>query len=157
MKKKQRDFSMLYGTLAGLLLIGFPLCIAVFGIWSMNSPPSLGAYFPEGTQIIKQMDTHQVFFRKKGVAVSVVQIPLESRQEFKHLLLEKDFWDGAIGYDAELALQNIEEAAALLDAENVLWTYQDEAVAFLEEPFSDYFAAAYDVETGLCCWIEYDS
>ena len=53
-------------------------------------------------------------------------------------------------------LENIEAAADALDSANTLYTYQDEAIAFVEEPFSDWFAAIFDLETGLFCYIEYD-
>ena len=36
-------------------------------------------------------------------------------------------------------------------------TYQDEAVAFIEEAYSDWFTAIYDLDTGLFCYIECDT
>ena len=157
MKKKQRDFSMLYGTLAGVLLFGFPFFIALFGIWSMNSPSDLGVYFPEGTQVIEQTDTHQGLFRKEGVAVVVAQVPTEKIQPFGQQLLEEGFIEFPPLHHVREVMETVEAAAPILEAERVLWTYRDEAIAFIEEPFSDYFAAIYDLESGICCCIEYDS
>lgn len=157
MKKKQKDFSMRYGALAGLLLIGFPFFIAIFGIWSMNSPSNLGVYFPEGTQLIEQTDTHQGLFRKEGIAIVVAQIPDEKMQSFGQQLQDEGFIEFLPLDHVQEVIKNVEAAAPILEAEHVLWTYRDEAVAFVEEPFSDYFAAAYDLETGICCCVEYDS
>ena len=53
-------------------------------------------------------------------------------------------------------LENIDAAADILEAENALYAYEDGAIAFVEEPFSDWFAAIYDLDTGLLCYIEYD-
>lgn len=156
--KRVKDYSMFYAVLAGFLMFILPICLLEgFIVWSNNTPSTLGVSLPEGTKIIEQTDTHKGLFRKKGVAVSVVQIPLESRYEFEQLLVEANFWDGPIGYDVSVEMEGMEEIATLLKAENILWTYRDEAIAFAEEPFSDYFIAVYDVETGICGCVEYDS
>ncbi len=50
----------------------------------------------------------------------------------------------------------IPEAKTALESDNILWTYQDEAFALIEESYSDYFVAVYDLESGLLCCVEYD-
>ena len=70
--------------------------------------------------------------------------------------MEEDFWDGSPYDEPHKKLEIIPEAKLALASENILWTYRDEAVAFVEEPYSDCFAAIYDLETGLLCCIEYD-
>jgi len=144
--KQKKDYSMLYAAIAGFLIFVLPPCLlAGFVVWSNNAPSTLGVPFPEGTEIIEQFDTHQGLFRKKGVAVSIVQIPQEAQPAFEESLLAENFWDGPIGYDVSKGLESVENSAAILKAENILWTYRDEAIALAEKPFSDYFAAIYDL------------
>ena len=151
--EKKKGISILAVILAGFLLLGFS-----FGeIWSMNSPSNLGVSFPEGTQITEEIDTHQGIFRKEGVAVVVAQVPPEKIQSFGQQLRDEGFIELPPLDHVRNLLKTVEATAPVLDAERILWTYRDEAIAFVEEPFSDYFAAVYDLETGICCYIEYDS
>jgi hypothetical protein len=67
-----------------------------------------------------------------------------------------DFASGRpFGMAPEL-LSDIEAARGILASENTLYTYQDEAHAFVEEPFSDWLAVIFDLDTGLLCCLEYD-
>ena len=157
MKKKRRGFSASCRVLVMGLLVAIPVFIIFFSICSMNSPSHLGVYFPEGTQIIEQTDTHRGLFRKKGTAIVVAKIPQEYIQSFDQQLQEEGFIEFPPLDHVQELLASVEAAAPILEAEHVLWTYRDESVAFVEEPFSDYFAAIYDRDTGGCCWVEYDS
>ena len=155
MRKKQRNFSVSYRALAGGLLFAVPGFLVLFSIWSMNSPSHLGVSFPEGTQIIEQTDTHQGLFRREGIAIVVAQIPHEQIQSFGQQLRNEGFIEFPPLDHVQELLKSVE--AAPVWEEHVLWDYRDEALAFIEEPFSDYFAAIYDEDTGVCCWVEYDS
>lgn len=157
MRKRQHTFFVPHRILAGFLLLGFPFFVAVFGIWSTNSPSNLGIYFPEGTQIIEQTDTHKGLFRKEGVAIVVAQLPQGKIQTFGQQLQDEGFVKFPPLDHVREVLERVEAAAPILQTDRALWTCRDEALAFVEEPFSDYFAAAYDLETGLCCCVEYDS
>ncbi len=112
--------------------------------------------FPEGTQIIQQTDTHQGLFRRKGITVVVVQIPEPYIQAFGDKLRNKEFISGHLVGEALELLCTVEMARDILDSENTLYTFDDGAIAFVEEPFSEWEAAVYDLETGLFCCIEYD-
>lgn len=65
---KKCIFSVLL-IMAAVFLVVVPFgTFLVYGIWSTNQPPDWGKPFPEGTQIIRQTDTHQVFFAGKEFA-----------------------------------------------------------------------------------------
>ena len=130
--------------------------ILVYGIWCTNAPAHVNILFPEGTQFLQETDTHQGLFRQKGKTIIVAQIPADSVQIFGAYLAQEGFWDPSPYDEAKRKLELIPEADMALKSDNILWTYQDEALAFIEKPFSDFFAAIYDLETGLFCFIEYD-
>lgn len=136
------------------VLLFFVVCVYV--VWNANSPAHVNVPFPEGTQIIRKTDTHQGFFRRQGTAITVVQIPAESAQAFGNRLIGAGFWDGYPYDEPYQRLELIPEAKAALKSDHILWTYEDDAFALIEESYSDYFAAVYDLETGLLCCIEYD-
>lgn len=128
----------------------------VYAFWTASAPSHVNVPFPDGTQILQETDTHQGFFRRRGAAITVVQIPTDSVQAFGKCLIAEGFWEG-YPYDEPLQrLKVIAEAKIALESDNVLWTYQDEAIALIEEPYSDYFVAIFDLETGIFCYIEYD-
>ncbi len=136
-----------------LLFCGF----GVYGIWTTNLPPDWGNPFPEGTQIIQQTDTHQGVFRRKGIRVVAAQVPETCIQQFGNRLRDEGFISGRpLGLTCE-QLDTIEAARDILDAPNTLYNFDDGAIAFIEEPCSDWAVAVYDLDTGLFCYIEYDS
>lgn len=153
---KKHMFSFVLIILVGLspmLLLG---AFLTYGIWSTNLPPNWGKPFPEGTQIIQQTDTHHGIFRRKGVTIVVVQIPEPYIQAFGDKLRNEEFRSGhLVGASLEL-LCTVEIARDILDSENTLYNFDDGAIAFIEEPFSEWEAAVYDLETGLYCCLEYD-
>ena len=144
-----------------VLLVCFLYMILILGscvyvAWNANAPTHINVLFPEDTQIIRKTDTHKGFFRSRGTAVTVVQIPQEFIQAFGNHLVEVGFWDGHPYDEPRQRLETIPEAKPALESNNILWTYEDEAFALIEEPYSDYFAAIYDLESGLLCYVEYD-
>lgn len=145
-----------------VVLILDVLCVLLFfaflmyAFWSMNAPSHVNVPFPNGTQILQKTDTHQGFFRGQGTAITVAQIPTEFVQRFGNRLIEEGFWEGYPYDEPRQRLETIAEAKVALGSDNILWTYRDEAIALIEEPYSDYFAVVYDLKTGILCCIEYD-
>ena len=137
-----------------LLLIGG---FGIFLFWTSTAPSHVNVVFPSGTQVIEQTDTHRGFFRTEGTAIMVAQIPETHIQMFAHELRDEDFSSGPLSSVACELLSSIEGIDDTLASENILWTYRDEATAFIDEPFSDCFAAIFDLDSGLLCWVEYDS
>ena len=133
-----------------------PCAFLVYGIWSTSVHPNSIVPFPKGTQILRETDTHQGFFRSKGIAVVVAQIPENNIVAFADRLRAEDFSFGPPAGPAYELLATIEEAKYILDSPNTLFHYEDEALAFVEEPFSDCSTAIFDLETGLFCFLEYD-
>ena len=148
--KKIRISPFILAILVFLLLF---FAFLVYGVWAMNMPFDWKVPFPEGTQIIQQTDTHQGLFRREGVAVMVAKIPEQHIQSYGDRLRK---WDFSLGCPFPDLFSGIEAAKDILDAPNTLCTYQDGAVALIEEPFSDWFAAIYDLDTGLFVCMEYD-
>jgi len=129
----------------------------IYGVWSTNQPPDWGKPFPEGTQIIHQTDTHQGFFRRKGVAVRVVQVPEDCIRAFGNRLRAEGFTSGHYSVDWALEeLETIDLAKDILESKYTIHNFDDGAIAFIEEPCSDWEVAVYDLVTGLYCCIEYD-
>lgn len=149
------------GVLLVVLLLTFfvalpPCAFLVYGIWSTSVYPNSIVPFPEGTQILREEDTHEGFFRSKGITVIVAQIPEDYIFAFANRLRAEDFSFGPPAGPAYELLATIEGTKNILDSSNTLFNYEDEALAFVEEPFSDCSAAVYDLESGLFCFIEYD-
>ena len=159
--KQKKDFSMLYAVLAGFVLFCFPIFLYLIGlllsVWSSRIPSDIGTPFPEGTQIVEQIDTHQGFFRQTGVSIVVAQIPAEHALSFGEQLRAEEFIVFTPLDHVQEVLKTADAAAPFLEGKYILWTYRDEALALVEEAYSDYFAAMYDEETGLYCGVEYDS
>lgn len=144
-----------------VLLVCFLYMILIVGScvyveWNANAPKHVNVLFPEGTQIIRKTDSHKGFFRREGVAVLVAQIPEESIWEFGARLRNEGFIAlPPVGRARDL-LCTVEEVRHILDSPTAISYYEDDAVAFIEEAFSDCFAVIYDLETGLYCHVEYD-
>ncbi len=156
MKKTRISLSVFVGLLLAFLNLLLFCAFLVYGVWSTNQPPNWGEPFPEGTQIIHQIDTHQGIFRREGVAVLVAQIPERYVQTFGNRLRNEGFHSGNLMGESWELLCAIEAAREILDSENTLCNFDDGAIAFVEEPFSEWEAAIYDLETGLFCFVEYD-
>ncbi len=157
--RKTRIFLYAYAIIAlcVTLVCAFLVCaFLVYGIWYTNAPARVKILFPEETQFLRETDTHQGFFRRRGIAMTVAQIPTEQRYAFEAYLAGEGFWNSYPYDEARQKLELIPEAESALKEECVLWTYQDEALALIEEAFSDFFAAVYDLETGIFYCVEYD-
>lgn len=152
MKKKCISAPALVTLAVGFLFFG----VLMYGIWTTKWPPSWGKPFPEGTQIIQQTDTHQGFFRWKGLRVEVVRIPEQHIQEFGDRLRREGFIPARPGEQFEEFLNTVETAEGNFDSWDVLSNFSDGSIAFIEEPCSDWERAAYDLKTGIFCIIEYD-
>lgn len=154
--KKKKDCMLRVVLLLDFLCVLLFFVVCVYVVWNVNYPAHVNVPFPEGTKIVRKTDTHQVFFRTNGTAITVAQIPQESVQSFGNRLIGVGFWDGYPYDEPYQRLEMIPEAKVALKSENILWTYEDDAFALIEESYSDYFAAIYDLETGILCCIEYD-
>ena len=128
----------------------------VYVVWNANSPKHVNVLFPEGTQIIRKTDTHKGFFRREGIAVLVAQIPEGFIQGFGAQLRSEGFIALPPVGTARDLLYTVEEVRHILDSPTAMSHYEDDAIAFIEEAFSDGFAVIYDLETGLYCHVEYD-
>ena len=135
-----------------LLFCGF----FVYGVWTTNLPPYWGTPFPEGTQITHETDTHQGTFRRKGIRVVIAQVPETYIQQFGNRLRDEGFISGRPLGLAREQLDTIETARDILGAPNTLYNFDDGAIAFIEEPCSDWAVAVYDLDTGLFICMEYD-
>lgn len=156
MRKKCVSLVSIVVRILSFLIAVFLTTFLVYVVWSMNQPANWWRLFPEGTRIVLQSDSHQGFFRRKGVAVVVVQIPESRIQEFGERLKARDFSRiSPVGPGRDL-LSSVEEIGHILDSPNTMFNYEDGAIALVEEPFSDCSAAIYDLDTGLFCHIEYD-
>ena len=153
----RKKIGVLLTVLLPTLFAVLPPCLfLVYGIWSTSVHPNSIVPFPEGTQILRETDTNQGFFRSKGVAVLVAQIPEESIRVFGMRLRGEGFSAGPPSEAACELLYPVEEIGHILDSSNTIYHYEDDAFAFIEEAFSDCFAVIYDLETGLYCHVEYD-
>ena len=160
MKKNRISTYPLFVWVLIFLFVLLPLLlfcgILVYGIWTTNLPPNWGTPFPEGTQTIQQTDTHQGVFRRKGIRVVVAQVPETCIQQFGDRLRDEGFISGRpLGLTRE-QLDAIETARDILGAPNTLYNFDDGAIAFIEEPCSDWAVAMYDLDTGLFVCMEYD-
>lgn len=127
--------------------------------WNANAPSSIGISLPPGTQILQQTDSHTGFFRTKGVAIMVAQVPPEHTDEFARCLQSRGFdycWGGLTNSTRE-RLKGISNIEPILESTNALVLYRGETIAFIDELWSDYFTAVFDLDSGLLCCVEYDS
>ena len=156
MKKRRVSLFSFAVLIPPFLITAFLGAFLVYGVWATNRPHDWKVPFPEGTQILEKSDTHQGIFRRKGISVVVAKIPESHIRSYGNRLRRADFASGRpMGMAPEL-LGNVEAIKDSLDSKNTLYTYRDEAIALIEEPFSDWFAAIYDLDTGIFCYVEYD-
>lgn len=153
---KKYIFSVLLIMTAVFLVMAPFGTFLIYGIWSTNQPSNWGKPFPEGTQIIRQTDTHKGILRRKGIRVEVVRIPEQHIQEFGDRLRSKGFIPALPGERFGRLLSTIETAEIDFHSWTVLSNFGDGAVAFIEEPCSDWEEAVFDLETGMFYCIEYD-
>ncbi len=154
MKKRKNSSLALFGLLSALLLVG----IILYPVWSFQAPPSFGP-FPPNTEILQQSDTHKGLFRTKGTYVVVAQIAPEHINSFADQLIDYGVTPGFYAETARERLAPADNIDILFEPKKhrgVLWTLEDGTIAFTGEPFSDYYAAAFDMDSGLFCAVEFD-
>lgn len=130
----------------------------LYAIWCMQAPPSFGP-FPPNTEILQQTDTHKGLFRTKGTYVVVAQIAPEHIDSFVDQLMNHGVSWGFSPDTARELLAPADNIDILFEPEKhrgVLWTLEDGTIAFTGEPFSDYYVAAFDMDSGLFCAVEFD-
>ncbi len=94
--------------------------------------------------------------KKRAFLEAVSQIQEDCMLEFEKTLRDKGFSVGPPVGSAYNLLATVEVTGDFLDSRRTMVTYEDEALALVEEPFSDCSAAIYDMDTGLFCHVEYD-
>lgn len=75
----------LYAIIA--LCVTLMCAFLVYGIWYTNAPVRVKILFPEETRFLRETDTRRGFFRRRGMAMTVAQIPVEQRCAFEIYLV----------------------------------------------------------------------
>jgi len=151
--KAKRDYSLLYGVLAGFSLF------VLFGGWFVvhtvrNSPPGpFYGMFPDGYQVIEDRDTH--FFRD-GTRVLVLQIPAEASDSFATLLQENGFEKTPLPDPISWTVEGDPEVEAVTVVTNGLWWFHDRSPEDWGG-YSNYDLHVYDLDTGIYYLVESDS
>ena len=157
---KKKGLAMCYAALIGLIWIAFRvlprLALPVFVIWAITTPSTIGIDFPEGTQIIEERDSHGGFLGD-GVTLIAAQIPPETSEDFIQILWEKGFTDAPISEDIRYKLQNDPETCMAAEVFNGLWWFEEESPADCLGEYTNYTFHAYDLDTSIYYYIEYDS
>ena len=132
----------------------------VYAIWNANSPSTIGVPLPPDTQILKQTDTHSGFFRTKGTAVLIAQIPSTKIDFFADQLLTvgvSPYFPDDVAHEKLAPAGNIDSLFEPGKQRGICWEFRTETTIFVDEDGSDYFAAAFDLNTGLLYCVEVDS
>ena len=153
--KRKRDFSMLYGALAGFVLLvgGLILAFSILNAslpWYECSDFEHLFSFPEGTPY-RMKDDHGGF-RGEGETILVALIPPESAQDFVQVLREKGFTDTPLPEDIRQHISYHHEISAATEVSNGLWWFQDESLTWGD--FIDYAFHMYDLDTRIYYYIE---
>lgn len=156
--KGNRDYSMLYGVLAGFaLFVLFVGWLIAHTDWDSHVGSPVDYLFPEGTQIIEERDSHGGF-HGDGVAFLSAQIPPEASQDFALLLQERNFTDLAVPEDIQYQLRIDPETCIAADISNSLWWFEDESPDDCLGEYTNYTFHAYDLDNGIYYYyIEFDS
>lgn len=152
-------WSVLFSAVAlRVFLLLCPLFLGLYLVWSSAAPVKLDVPFPKGTEIVEQWDTHKGLFRTEGTAVTVALVPPEHRADFFEKLQECGFSLGHPSDEANALLSKAEHSGVdnARFSDWVLWAYQRAQVNTSSEPIPDGFAAIYDPDSGVCCWVEFD-
>ena len=124
--KGNRDYSMLYGVLAGFaLFVLFVGWLIAHTDWDSHVGSPVDYLFPEGTQIIEERDSHGGF-HGDGVAFLSAQIPPEASQDFA--LLQVSIFGSAsdAAYDRlTAALCEIVNEELGIDLANIYVKYEE--------------------------------
>ena len=151
--KRKKDRSILYGALAGFILLALVFIIYDISLpWYECSDFERYFSFPEGTPY-HRTDTHGGF-HADGVTILVAQIPLESSQDFVQVLRGRGFSDSPLPEDIRREISNYHEISGATNISNGLWWFQDESPTGHDGRFTDYAFHIYDLDTLIYYYIE---
>jgi len=154
MKKQQKDFSMLYGALAGFTL--FVLLVGWFVArtdWSSPAGPMYGI-LPDGYQIVEDSDTHTF---RDGTRTFIVKIPSEASDSFAAALEEKGFVNTPLPDDIYQKVKGDPEVKVVTTVTNGLWWFKDDSPEDIWGEYTNYDLHIYDLDTGIYYYFESDS
>ena len=154
MKKKQKDFSMLYAALAGFTL--FVLLVSWFVArmdWSNPAGPIYGI-LPDGYQIVEDSDTHTF---RDGTRTFIVKIPSEASDSFAATLEEKGFVNTPLPDDIYQKVKGDPEVKVVTTVTNGLWWFKDDSPEDIWGEYTNYDLHVYDLDTGIYYYFESDS
>ena len=154
MKKQQKDFSMLYGALAGFTL--FVLLVGWFVArtdWSSPAGPIYGI-LPDGYQIVEDSDTHTF---RDGTRTFIVKIPSEASDSFVASLEEKGFVNTPLPDDIYQKVKGDPEVKVVTTVTNGLWWFKDDSPEDIWGEYTNYDLHIYDLDTGIYYYFESDS
>jgi len=154
MKKQQKDFSMLYGALAGFTL--FVLLVGWFVArtdWSSPAGPMYGI-LPDGYQIVEDSDTHTF---RDGTRTFIVKIPSEASDSFAAALEEKGFVNTPLPDDIYQKVKGDPEVKVVTTVTNGLWWFKDDSPEDIWGEYTNYDLHVYDLDTGIYYYFESDS
>lgn len=154
MKKEQRDFSMLYGVLAGIALFALVAgWIITHTDW--DSPAgSVYDIFPDGYQIVEDRDSRTF---RDGTKVFIVKIPSESSDSFSVSLREKGFVNMPLPDDIYQTVSGDPEIGAAADISNGLWWFKDRSPKEDRGKYTNYTLHIYNLDTCVYDYFESDS
>ena len=152
--KGSRDYSMLYGALAGFTL--FVLLVGWFVArtdWSSPAGPMYGI-LPDGYQIVEDSDTHTF---RDGTRTFIVKIPSEDSDSFAAALEEKGFVNTPLPDDIYQKVKGDPEVKVVTTVTNGLWWFKDDSPEDIWGEYTNYDLHIYDLDTGIYYYFESDS
>lgn len=152
--KGRRDYSMLYGALAGFTL--FVLLVSWFIAhtdWSSPARPVYGI-LPDGYQIIEDRDTRTF---RDGTRVFIAKIPSEASDSFAASLQEKGFADTPLPDDIYQKVKGDPEVKVVTSVTNGLWWLKDDSPEDDQGEYTNYDLHVYDLDTRTYYYFESDS
>lgn len=154
--KRKKDHSMLYGALAGFILLALAFIIYDASLpWYECTDFERYFTFPEGTPYTGT-NTHGGFLGD-GVTILVAQIPPESSQDFVQVLWEKGFTDAPVPEDIRKKVASAPDTNIISEVSNGLWWFQDESPEGMRGRYANYTLHMYDLDTCIYYYIEYDT
>ena len=152
--KERRDYSMLYGALAGFTL--FVLLVSWFIAHTDWSSPAGPVYsiLPDGYQIIEDRDTHTF---RDGTRIFVVKIPSEASDSFAVSLQEKGFVNTPLTDDIYQKVKSDSEVEVVTSVTNGLWWIKDDSPEDDQGEYTNYDLHVYDLDTRTYYYFESDS
>ena len=152
--KESRDYSMLYGALAGFTL--YVLLVGWFVARTDGSSPAGPMYgiLPDGYQIVEDSDTHTF---RDGTRTFIVKIPSEASDSFAVSLKEKGFVNTPLTDDIYQKVKGDPEVKVVTTVTNGLWWFKDDSPEDIWGEYTNYDLHIYDLDTGIYYYFESDS